>query len=52
MIIAAFLLAALSVEAQVGGSVDVLTNSVFREPCTFISPERRSPWTRPSNLTS
>jgi hypothetical protein len=35
------------------GSVDVLTNSAFREPCTSISPERRSaPWTWVSCWTS
>ena len=35
------------------GSVDVLTNNVFREPCTFyFSGEALAPWTRPSCWTS
>ena len=35
------------------GSIDVLTNSVFREPCTFYFSRRRfAPWTRPSCWTS
>ena len=35
------------------GSVDVLTQDVFRQPCTVYSPARRfAPWTRPSNWTS
>ena len=29
------------------GGIDVLTHDVFRQPCTFHSPGRRSaPWTR------